>query len=92
MSKEVYDFTEETLREVFTENGLTPGLTERAIADYIRYRESELTSFSLLSHKELKTIGAEALTKNLKSGGDIVIHILKEYLRYVNYKKEIAET
>lgn len=92
MSKEVFDFTEKTLREIFTENGLTPDLTERAIADYTRYRESELTSLSLLSNKELKTLGAEAITKNLKSGEKIIVDILREYFRYINYKKEIAET
>lgn len=95
MSKKIEDITEGMLREVFTESGLTPDLTEKAIEDYKRYRESELSILSILSHKEITTLGAEGLGREIdkfRSGGEVVIDILKKYLRYVNYKKDIAET
>jgi len=89
------DYSEVTLRDIFTQAGLTSDLTERAIRDYQRYRESELSSLSILSGNDIKQIGAEALAdkvRNLRSGGEIVAEILRDYLRYLNYKKQIAET
>jgi len=89
------DYSEVTLRNIFTQAGLNSDLTERAIRDYQRYRESELSSLSILSYKDLQSLGAEALydkVKELRSGGGIVAEILRDYLRYINYKKEIAET
>jgi len=89
------DYSEVTLRDIFTQAGLNSDLTERAIKDYQRYRESELSSLSILSYKELQNLGAEALTEEvfkLREGGEIVEEILRDYLRYLNYKKEIAET
>lgn len=89
------DYSEVTLRDVFTQAGLNSDLTERAIKDYQRYRESELSSLSILSGNDIKQIGAEALAdkvRNLRSGGEIVTEILRDYLRYLNYKKQIAET
>lgn len=85
------DYSEVTLRDIFTQAGLNSDLTERAIRDYQRYRESELSSLSILSGNDIRQIGAEALAdkvRNLRSGGEI----LRDYLRYLNYKKQIAET
>ena len=89
------DYSEVTLRDIFTQAGLNSDLTERAIKDYQRYRESELSSLSILSGNDIRQIGAEALVdkvRNLMSGGEIVAEILRDYLRYLNYKKQIAET
>lgn len=89
------DYSEVTLRDIFTQAGLNSDLTERAIRDYQRYRESELSSLSILSGNDIRQIGAEALVDkviNLRIGGEIVADILKVYLHYLNYKKQIAET
>ena len=89
------DYSEVTLRDIFTQAGLNSDLTERAIRDYQRYRESELSSLSILSGNDIRQIGAEALAdkvRNLRSGGEIGAEILRDYLRYLNYKKQIAET
>ena len=89
------DYSEVTLRDIFTQAGLNSDLTERAIRDYQRYRESELSSLSILSGNDIRQIGAEALVDkviNLRSGGEIVALILSDYLRYLNHKKQIAET
>ena len=89
------DYSEVTLRDMFTQAGLNSYLTERAIRDYQRYRESELSSLSILSGNDIRQIGAEALVDkviNLRIGGEIVADILKVYLHYLNYKKQIAET
>ena len=95
MSKEIIDFTEIQLREIFSKAGLNSQDIDRAIADYMRYRESELSSLSILSYKDLQSLGAEAFTEEvfkLRQGGEIVEEILRDYLRYINYKKQIAET
>jgi hypothetical protein len=100
MEKEKYknfqDYSEIQLRDIFSEVGLNPMDIDRAIADYTRYRESELSSLSLLSYKELQNLGEEALYeavfKKLRQGGDIVDIIIRDYLRYINYKKEMAKT
>lgn len=89
------DYSEVTLRDIFTKVGLNSDLTERAIKDYLRYRESELSSLSILSGNDIRQIGAEALadkTMKLRRGVEIVEEILRDYLRYLNYKKQIAET
>jgi hypothetical protein len=89
------DYSAVTLRKLFTEAGLNAEFIERAIKDYQRYREIELSSLSVLSGKEIKQIGSEALVeklKTIKKGVEIVEEILRNYLRYINYKKEIAET
>ena len=89
------DYSEVTLRDIFTQAGLNSDLTERAIKDYQRYRESEFSFLSPLSGDEIRQIGAEALAEkvwNLKRGVEIVEDILRNYLRYLNYKKQIAET
>jgi hypothetical protein len=89
------DYSEVTLRDIFTQAGLNSDLTERAIKDYQRYRKSELSSLSILTGNEIRQIGAEALADKLiklRRGGEVVEHILTDYLRYINYKKQIAET
>ena len=95
MSKEIVDYTERQLREIFTKAGLRAEDIDRAIADYIRYRESELSSLSILSYNDLQSLGAEALyqeIKELRSGENILRDILIHYLGYLKHKKEIAET
>jgi hypothetical protein len=89
------DYSEVTLRRIFTEAGLNSDLTERAIRDYQRYRESELSFLTILSGDEIRQIGAEALadkTMKLRRGVEIVEKILRDYIRYLDYKKEIIET
>ena len=93
--KSLVDFSEIQLREIFTKAGLNSQDIDKAIADYMRYRESELSSLSILSYKDLQNLGAEAFTEEvfkLRQGGEIVEEILRDYLRYINYKKQIAET
>ena len=95
MSKADIEKIEVTLRRIFTQAGLNSDLTERAIKDYQRYRESELSSLSTLSGNDLRQIEAEALADKiikLRRGGEIVEDVLKNYLSYLDYKKQIAET
>ena len=92
MNKEIVDFTETQLKDLFSKAGLNSQDIDKAIADYIRYRESEISSLSILSYNDIQKLGAEALTDGLRTGVDIVEEILRNYLRYLNYKKEIAET
>jgi hypothetical protein len=54
MNNEIKDFTVTQLRGFFTEIGLSPELTEKAIKDYERYRASELNELFFLSASELK--------------------------------------
>jgi hypothetical protein len=93
MSNQVIDFTEDQLRRVFIQIGLRAEDVEKALKDYTRYRESELTSLSLLSYRELMAIGTEAVKGQIKLNGiEIAEDIVRDYLRYVNYKKDIAES
>jgi hypothetical protein len=88
------DYSEVTLRKVFTQAGLPPDLTEKAIADYYKYRKGELSSLSTLTGGDLRKLRAEDLadfTSNyLQKGQDLVVAIYKDYLRYLDYKTEIA--
>ena len=82
---------EATLRDIFT--GLNSDLTERVIKDYQRYRECELSSLSILTADDIREIGAEAEKVMSLREGEIVDEILLiDYLIYLNYKKQIAET
>jgi hypothetical protein len=47
----VVDYSEIQLREIFTKAGLSSQDIDKAIADYIRYRENELSSLSILSYE-----------------------------------------
>lgn len=85
------DYSEVTLRDMFTQAGLTSDLTERAIRDFQRYRDSEISSLSILSGNEIRQI-ADEVRDYLRSGGEIVADEVRDYLRYLNYKKQIAET
>jgi len=89
--KNIVCFSDIQLREIFNRAGLNSLDIERAIADYTRYRESELSSLSLLSYRELQNLGKDVF-KGLKQGGEIVDNILREYFGYIDYKKEMAET
>jgi hypothetical protein len=90
-NKNLVCFSDIQLREIFNRAGLNSLDIDRAIADYTRYRESELSSLSLLSHRELQNLGKDAF-KGLRRGGDMVDILIGDYLRYINYKKEIAKT
>lgn len=87
--------TEATLRDIFTQAGLNSNLTERAIKDYQKYRNSESSSLSILSYKDLESLREEAFIDKILKPKDkigIVESILRDYLRYLEYKKQIAET
>jgi len=92
------DYSEEIeviLRDMFTQAGLNSDLTERAIKDYQWYRESDLSFLTILSGDEIRQIGAEAFidkVMSLRKEVEIAEKILRDYLRYLNYKKEIIET
>jgi hypothetical protein len=91
----VVDYSEIQLREIFTKAGLSSQDIDKAIADYIRYRENELSSLSILSYEELQKFGAERLTSALskvKSGEEVLNSILRGYLNYATSKKNIAKT
>jgi hypothetical protein len=93
--KDLLDYSENQLRDIFTKAGLSNQDINNAISDYARYRKSEISSISTLSYNEIKTLGAEPFInklKNLRQGGEIVKDILRKYFRYINYKKEIAES
>lgn len=89
--KSLVDFLERPLREILTKAGLNSQDIDKIIADYFRYRESDLSSLSILSYKDLQTLREEAL--KLRHGGEeIVDEIFRSYMIYINYKKQIAET
>jgi len=95
MNNEIKDFTATQLRGFFTEVGLSPELTEKAVKDYERYRASELNELFFLSASELrdiKTLSDVINRKTIKNGEDLVEEILLNYLRYIDYKSKIAET
>ena len=97
MSNEITDFSAIQLREAFTQTGLPPELTERAIKDYMRFRASELDELFLLNEYQLRdfktvrdiVIGSR---KKLKDGNELFDEILFNYLSYIDYKSQIAET
>jgi len=94
MSKKITDFTEIQLREIFSKAGLNSQEVDKAVADYIRYRESEISSLSILSYRDIKAIGGEALIsllENVKDSTDLVEEILTHYRYYLRDKKRIAE-
>lgn len=93
--KSLVDFTDRQLRKICKQVGLNSDLTERAIRDYKRYRESELSSLFILSYNDLQSLGEEALydkVKELRTADNLLEDILIHYLRYINHKKQIAET
>lgn len=94
MSKEITDFTEEQLRSIFNKAGLSDQDVDKAVAEYQSYRESELSSLSTLSYKEIKDLGAEALTEEvmkMKGGEEIITKILSKYERHSKRKKAILD-
>jgi len=95
MDTEIIDLTERQLREVFTIVGLRAEDIDKAIKDYMRYRETELSDLSLLTPRDYQTLGAEDLYKKvsskLRDGSDIVEQILRQYLGYLHEKREIVE-
>jgi replicative superfamily II helicase len=95
MNNEIKDFTATQLRGFFTEVGLSPELTERAIKDYERYRASELDELFFLSATELRdinTLSDVINRKKIKNGEDLVEEIFQSYMQYIDYKSQIAET
>ena len=60
------DHSEATLRDLLTQDGLSPGLTERIIKDYRRHKGSDLSSLSLLTVDDIREIGAEALEDKVR--------------------------
>lgn len=95
MNNEIKDFTATQLRGFFTEVGLSPELTEKAVKDYERYRASELNELFFLSASELrdiKNLSDVVNRKAIKNGLDLVEEILFNYLRYIHTKSKVAET
>jgi hypothetical protein len=92
MNKEIVDFTESQLREVFAKAGLKAEDIDKGVIDYIRFRESELSSLSLLSYKDLQTIDGIDFYKTLRGGKEILKNIILSYSAYISEKREIAET
>ena len=89
------DHSEATLRDLLTQDGLSPGLTERTIKDYRRHKGSDLSSLSLLTVDDIREIGAEALedkVRELRIEGKPVGESLGLYLNYLGFKKQIIET
>ena len=89
------DYSEATLRDLLTQDGLSPGLTERTIKDYQRHKGSDLSSLSLLTVDDIREIGAEALedkVRELRIEGKLVGESLGLYLNYLGFKKQIIET
>ncbi len=89
------DHSEATLRDLLTQDGLSPGLTERIIKDYRRHKESDLSSLSLLTVDDIREIGAEALedkVRELRIEGKLVGESLGSYLNYLGFEKQIIET
>lgn len=89
------DYSEATLRDLLTQDGLSPGLTERTIKDYRRHKGSDLSSLSLLTVDDIREIGAEALedkVRELRIEGKLVGESLGLYLNYLGFKKQIIET
>ena len=95
MDTEIIDLTERQLREVLTRVGLRAEDIDKAIKDYMRYRETELSDLSLLTPRDYQTLGAEDLYKKvsskLRDDSDIVEQILRQYLGYLYEKREIVE-
>jgi hypothetical protein len=61
----------------------------------MRYRQGELSSFNLLTYKELEKLegkGVHKIVMSLRDGRNLLERITRNYLRYLNYKKRIAET
>lgn len=95
MNNEIKDFTATQLRGFFTEVGLSPELTEKAIKDYERYRASELNELFFLSASELrdiKTLKDVINRKAIKNGEDLVEEIFQSYMYYIDYKSQITDT
>ena len=95
--KDFIDYSETQLKNALAGFGLKSQDVDRVISDYMRYREGELSELSLLSYKDLQNIiGADLSYKGviatLKNGEDLLHEILIDYLRYIDYKKEISET
>lgn len=93
MGKEIadFDYSEVQLKGIFIKAGLNSQDIDRAIADYKRYRNSELSILDIL---DIRSLGVEALIEEmgkLKRGGEIVEEIMIKYFKYINYKKEIAK-
>ena len=91
MDKEIIDFTESYLKEIFTKVGIEKEFLDKAVKDYIRYRENELSSFNLLGSWALKDLDIKGYIKTLRSGAEIIEDIVKSYLYYLKEKKAIAE-
>jgi hypothetical protein len=98
MSKTILDLTEGDLRRVFSKAGLRAEDIDNAVRDYERYLTSSLTDIGPLSLNEIKALGEEGFLESVIEiiGRDKPFkkleEIIRDYLRYINYKKEIAET
>ncbi len=84
-----------SVRDIFTQAGINSDLAERAIKDYERYLESDLCFLTLLSGDEIRQIGGKAFidkAMSKRTGKEIVEKVFRDWLGFLNYKKEIIET
>ena len=83
---------EEEIRQYFIEKGYNPEEVKRLIAEFNRYVLSGNKSLSLLSIEDLYTLGAEGIIKELLKNSDKISEaISRGYLRYIDYRKKIAD-
>ncbi len=84
-----------SVRDIFTQAGINSDLAERAIKDYQRYLESDLCFLTLLSGDEIRQIGVKAFidkAMSKRTGKEIAEKVFRDWLGYLNFKKEIIET
>ena len=90
------DYSTKKLRDIFKNAGLNSQEVERAVAEYCRYREAELSPYlENLAGAEITKVGVDSIVEailNSKSGDEIVDDILRGYSRYIQQKSIIIET
>jgi hypothetical protein len=86
----------EKLKDILSGVGLEPQLIEAFIVDYQRYRYGGLARLSTLSSKFLSEIGSkrgrEEMLKALTPPSKVINKLLSQYIRYIDYKTQIAQT
>jgi len=85
-------YSEETLRDLFTQYGLSSELTDKVINDYQRYKGNK-EDLSTLTANEVIEIVSETLPDKLNRIREIGYDpIFEHYVIYMKCKKDIVET
>jgi hypothetical protein len=85
-------YSEETLRDLFTQYGLSSELTDKVIKDYQRYKGNK-EDLSTLTANEVIEIVSETLPDKLNRIREIGYDpIFEDYVIYMKRKKDIVET